>query len=67
MFSNINWQDLGERAVWTAAQAFLGVFAAVNVTDVVAVKSAAVAGIAAAAAALLSLIKNVVKQQIEAV
>lgn len=66
MFNNINWSDLGERAVWTAAQAFLGVFAAVNVTDVEAVQGAAIAGLAAAAAALLSLVKNVVKQQVEA-
>ncbi len=66
MFANINWSDLAERALWTAAQAFLGVFAAVELTDVQAVKSAAVAGLAAAGAALISLVKNVVKQQLEA-
>ncbi len=66
MFSNINWPDLAERAGWTFAQAFLGVFAAVNVTDMTAVKSAAIAGAAAGVAAVLSLVKNVVKQQVEA-
>lgn len=66
MFANINWSDLAERAVWTAAQAFLGVFAAVNITDIAEVKSFAVAGVAAAVAALLSLAKNVAKQRYEA-
>ncbi len=62
MFQVIDWSDLGERAIWTFAQAFLGTFAVVNVLDVDELKAAALAGVAAGIAAVLSLIKNVVKQ-----
>ena len=64
MFLNINWLDLAERAIWTAAQAFLGTFAAVELTNLADVQVAATAGLAAAVAALLSLIKNVVRQNV---
>ncbi len=66
MFSNINIADLFERALWTAAQAFLGAFGSISFLDVAEAQAAAVAGLAAAAAALLSLLKNVVKQNVEA-
>ncbi len=65
MFQNIDWSDLAERAIWTFAQAFLGTFAVVNVLDVDELKAAGLAGLAAGISALLSLVKNVVKQNQE--
>lgn len=63
--SNINWSDVVERVLWTAAQAFLGAFSSTIVfSDLESVQAAAFAGFAAAAAAVLSLLKNVVRQQV---
>jgi hypothetical protein len=59
MLHGVNWKDVLERVEWTAAQAFLGTVAVgasgLNV-------STAKAGVIAAAAAVLSLLKNIVKQ-----
>jgi hypothetical protein len=65
MFSNIDWADLAERAIWTFAQGFLGAFTIVSITDLDALGSAAIAGATAGVAAVLSLVKNIVKQIVE--
>ena len=65
MFQNIDWSDLAERALWTFAQGFLGTFTVVNVLDVSELKAAGIAGLSAGIAAVLSLIKTVVKQNQE--
>lgn len=63
----MNWQDIAERAFWTAAQAFLAGFGGLaTVTDTTALKSALLAGGMAAAAALLSFVKNIVRQKVAA-
>lgn len=62
----INYRDLAERALWTAVQAFLGVFTVGSLTDSTELKSAALAGAAAAVSAVLSLVKNLAKQKLEA-
>jgi hypothetical protein len=54
----LNWKDILERAEWTFAQAFLAVVGVGVVTDVATYKAGAIAGIAA----VLSMLKNVVKQ-----
>ena len=64
MFANINWIDIVERVVWTAAQAFIATFAAIDFTNLADVQVAATAGIAAAVAAVLSLVKNVIRQNV---
>lgn len=48
------------RVIWTAIQTAIGVFAAAQVTDIKTAKVAAAAAIAAAGAALLSAVKNLV-------
>jgi len=54
-----DWKNVVERALWTAAQAFLAVFV---VTDASTIK----VGIAAAAAAALSVIKTAVQEKVTA-
>ena len=62
----MNWKDIAERSLWTAAQAFLSAFGGSEaLSSLGAAKSAALAGAIAAGAALLSLVKNVVKQHVE--
>jgi len=64
MFSNINWRDTAERGIWTFVQGFVGTFTVVNVFDIAEVQAAAAAAAAAGIAALISFIKNVVKQNV---
>ncbi len=64
MFSNINLADLAERAAWTFVQSFFAMFAVANLTNLAEVKSAALAGAVAGVAAVLSLIKNVIRQNV---
>jgi len=61
----IYWNDVIERAAWTFVQAFLGAFPIAGIgTDLAAWKAAALSGLAAGIAALISLIKNVAKQRL---
>ena len=55
-------RDLVERAVWTAAQAFLGVFAVTGVwdADISSAKQGAIVAIAAAISVLKTAVQNVV-------
>ncbi len=62
MFQAIDWSDLGERAIWTFAEGFFGTFVVVNVLDVDELLAAALAGLAGGIGAVISLIKNVIKQ-----
>lgn len=52
-----NYRDILERTVWTFAQAFLATFA---VSDLSTVKSAAIAGVAAA----LAVVKGAAKAKV---
>ena len=65
MFSSINLTDILERSAWTFVQAFVGVFAIANLNDVASLKAAAVAATAAGISAVLSLLKNLIKQKVE--
>lgn len=58
----LDWKDILERAEWTFAQAFLAVVSVgvAGVTDVGTWKAGAIAG----AAAVLSMLKNVVAQHV---
>jgi len=61
-----NWKDILERALWTAVQAFLGVLPpGFWITDISALKAAAIAGIGAGIAFLISVLKNMAKQRLE--
>jgi len=55
-----NMVDVLERAAWTFAQAFLGVFV---VADLSSVKGAGVAGLAAAVSVLKTVVKDKVAKQ----
>jgi phosphoribosylformimino-5-aminoimidazole carboxamide ribonucleotide (ProFAR) isomerase len=63
----MNWKNILERAAWTFVQAFLAVFGVSAVSDLEALKSAAVAGVAAGVAALLSFIKTVAQERLSGV
>lgn len=52
-----NYRDIIERTIWTFAQAFLATFA---VSDLSTVKSAAIAGVAAA----LAVVKGAAKAKV---
>ena len=52
-----NYRDILERTIWTFAQAFLATFA---VSDLSTVKSAAIAGVAAA----LAVVKGAAKAKV---
>lgn len=58
MFHGLNWKDIAERAEWTFAQAFIATIGVGAVTNVATYKAGAIAGIAA----VISLAKNIVKQ-----
>ncbi|MCK9496459.1 MAG: holin [Dehalococcoidia bacterium] len=68
----MDWSDVMRRAGWTFAQAVLGPLIAFlgttssGVVDVEAGTQAAIIGIGAGLAAVLSLIKSVAAQQLEA-
>lgn len=55
-----NMVDMLERAAWTFAQAFLGVFV---VADLSSAKGAGVAGLAAAVSVLKTMVKDKVAKQ----
>lgn len=64
----MNWNNILERAAWTFAQAFIGAFS-IGVTgwaqgDWSALKTAALSGAVAGAAALLSLIKTLAQEKL---
>jgi len=62
----LNWYDILERAGWTFVQSFLGAFPIAGIgTDLAAWKAAALSGLAAGVAALISFVKNVAKQRLE--
>lgn len=54
----VNWKDVMERVEWTFAQAFLATIGVGAVTNVSTYKAGAIAGVAA----VISLLKNIVKQ-----
>lgn len=61
-----DWHDILERALWTAVQAFLGALPpGFTLTDFGVAKVAAIAGITAGVAFLISVLKNVAKQRLE--
>lgn len=59
--SNVDWQDVADRAVWTFAQSFLAVLVAAgtNFVDGAVWKSAAVSGLAAVFSALKNIVAGV--------
>ena len=65
----LNWNDIAERALWTALQAAIGALpASVTVAELTDAKAWAAIGmsaLAAAVGALISVAKNVVKQHLE--
>ncbi len=68
MMVKYDWYDIAERALWTAAQAFLGALpAGFALTDLNTLRVAAVAGITAGAAFLISVFKNMAKQHLETI
>ncbi len=64
MFSNIDWSDIAERALWTFVQAFVGALAIGSITDFTSLRFAVVAGVGAGLSALISFGKNVVRQRV---
>jgi len=62
MFNSIDWGNVFSRALWTAVQAFISVFAVAQVGSFEDAKGAAMAGLVAAGAALLSFIKTFVAE-----
>jgi len=61
--SNIDWGNVVSRALWTAVQAFVSVFAVAQLGSVQDLKTAAVAGAVAAGAALISFVKTVLTEK----
>jgi hypothetical protein len=62
-----DWRDILERAAWTMIQSFLAALPPGFVlTDLSAWKMAAFAGITAGVAFLISVLKNMAKQRLEA-
>ena len=64
----MNWNNIIERAAWTFAQAFVAAFS-IGLTgwtqgDWTALKTAALSGAVAGAAALLSLIKTIAQEKL---
>lgn len=60
-----NWQDIIERAVWTAVQAAVSVVTVVPlITDVAGWEAAGVAAASAAAASLLSFVKTLAQERL---
>ena len=62
VMSNVNWGNVVSRALWTAVQAFISVFAVANIGSVTELKSAALAGGVAAGAALVSFVKTILTE-----
>jgi hypothetical protein len=61
-----DWHDIAERALWTAAQAFVGALPSGFVfTDISAWRVAALAGVAAGIGFLVSVVKNLARQRLE--
>jgi len=60
--ANIDWGNVVSRALWTALQAFVSVFAVANLGSVAELKSAALAGAVAAGAALVSFVKTILTE-----
>jgi hypothetical protein len=63
---NIDWGNVISRALWTAVQAFLSVFAVASIASIEDAKNAAVAGAVAAGAAVLSFVKTFITEKLGA-
>jgi hypothetical protein len=59
---SIDWGNVVSRALWTAVQAFVSVFAVANLGSVEDLKGAATAGAVAAGAALISFVKTILTE-----
>ena len=62
--NTINWGNVVSRALWTAFQAFVSVFAVASLGSVAELKSTAMAGAIAAGAALISFVKTILAEKL---